>query len=164
MSYVDSAIMYHAEERPRQAALFVFGVPVKDGGEMPYSDHVLVGTRGSGRSRGEGQPPPRPARLIWYSEGELMPSDKYYHSARHKAWRAAVLKRAGYLCEECKRYGRLDSDGLPVKATTAHHILHRDEHPEAQYLVSNGRALCEACHMKAHPEKHGRGTTEKDYG
>ena len=94
----------------------------------------------------------------------MMPSDKYYHSARHKAWRAAVLKRAGYLCEECKRYGRLDSDGLPVKATTAHHILHRDEHPEAQYLVSNGRALCEACHMKAHPEKHGRGTTEKDYG
>ena len=85
-----------------------------------------------------------------------MPSDKYYHSARHKAWRAAVLKRAGYLCEECKRYGRLDADGLPVKATTAHHILHRDEHPEAQYLVSNGRALCEACHMKAHPEKHGR--------
>ena len=67
-----------------------------------------------------------------------MPHDKHYDSARHDAWRAAVLRRAGYLCEECRRYGRTDKDGLPVRATTAHH---------------NGRALCEKCHNKAHPEK-----------
>jgi len=84
-----------------------------------------------------------------------MPDDKYYHSARHKAWREKVLRRAGYLCEECKRYGRLDKNGLPVKATTAHHIKHRDEYPELQYDINNGRALCEKCHNREHPEKGG---------
>ena len=80
---------------------------------------------------------------------------KHYNSARHKAWAEKVLRRAGYLCEECKRYGRLDANGLPVRATTAHHIKHRDEYPELQYDVTNGRALCERCHNKAHPEKGG---------
>jgi 5-methylcytosine-specific restriction endonuclease McrA len=84
-----------------------------------------------------------------------MPHDKHYNSPRHKAWAEKVLRRAGYLCEECKRYGRLDRNGLPVRATTAHHIKHRDEYPELQYDVSNGRALCEKCHNKAHPEKGG---------
>lgn len=82
-----------------------------------------------------------------------MPHDSHYNDPRHKAWREAVLRRAGYLCEECKRYGRTDKNGLPVAATTAHHIKHRDEYPELQYDVTNGRALCEACHNKAHPEK-----------
>lgn len=86
-----------------------------------------------------------------------MPSDPHYSRARHRAWREAVLRRAGYLCEECKRYGRLGPDGLPVKATTAHHIKHRDEYPELAYLVSNGRALCADCHNKEHPEKGGHG-------
>lgn len=86
-----------------------------------------------------------------------MPHDEYYTGAKHRAWRAAVLRRAGYLCEECKRYGRLDKNGLPVRATTAHHIKHRDEFPELQYDVNNGRALCENCHNKAHPEKGRRG-------
>ena len=82
-----------------------------------------------------------------------MPNDKRYQDARHRRWRAEVLRRAGGLCEECKRYGRLDEDGLPVRATTAHHVKHADEYPELRYVISNGRALCEACHNKAHPEK-----------
>ena len=84
-----------------------------------------------------------------------MPDDEYYHRKRHKEWREKVLKKAGYLCEECKRYRRLDKNGLPVRATTAHHIKHREDYPELQYVVSNGRALCEKCHNKAHPEKGG---------
>lgn len=82
-----------------------------------------------------------------------MPNDPFYSGGRYLAWRDAVLRRAGYLCEECKRYGRTDAKGQPIVATVAHHIQHRDEHPELQYLLSNGRALCESCHNKAHPEK-----------
>ena len=82
-----------------------------------------------------------------------MPHDAYYNEAKHKRWREAVLRRARYLCEECRRFGRLDEKGLPVAATTAHHIKPRDKYPELQYVVSNGRALCEKCHNKAHPEK-----------
>ena len=99
--------------------------------------------------RGVAPPPVTPSCL----EVDALPHDKHYNEARHRAWREAVLRRAGYLCEECKRYGRTDADGLPVRATTAHHIKHRDEYPELQYVISNGRALCEACHNKAHPEK-----------
>ena len=89
-----------------------------------------------------------------YHDAEAtMPHDDYYSRARHRAWRAAVIRRAGGLCEECRRFGRVGKDGLPVAATTAHHIKHRDECPELQYDVNNGRALCEACHNKAHPEK-----------
>lgn len=85
-----------------------------------------------------------------------MPHESYYSHAKHRAWREAVMKKAGYLCEECRRYGRTDKNGLPVAATTAHHIKDRHQFPELQYRVENGRALCEACHNKAHPEKGGR--------
>lgn len=80
-------------------------------------------------------------------------ADAFYHKARHREWRRKVLNRAGGICEECKRYGRLDADGLPVQAVVAHHVLHADARPDKKYDVSNGRALCEACHNKAHPEK-----------
>lgn len=84
-----------------------------------------------------------------------MPNEKYYHRKRHLEWAEKVLRRAGYLCEECRRYGRLDKNGLPVRATTAHHIKPRELYPELQYDLKNGRALCEKCHNKAHPEKGG---------
>lgn len=83
-------------------------------------------------------------------------TDAFYHSERHKRWRQAVLARAEGLCEECRRYGRTDADGLPVEATVAHHKMHADKHPELRYDIKNGRALCEACHNQAHPEKGGR--------
>ena len=86
-------------------------------------------------------------------------ADAFYHRKRHKQWREAVLKRAGYLCEICKRYGRRLPNGEPVPAVVAHHKLHADQHPDKRYLVSNGQALCKDCHAKAHPEKGGsRGT------
>lgn len=85
-----------------------------------------------------------------------MPGDKHYKGAKHRAWRDKVLKRDKYLCQDCRRFGRLDDKGLPVKATTAHHIKHRDEYPELQYRLDNGVALCAACHSKRHPEKGGR--------
>ena len=86
-------------------------------------------------------------------------ADSFYHKKRHKQWRKAVLMRAGYLCEECRRYGRRLPNGEPVPATVAHHKLHADEHPEMRYVITNGQALCERCHNQKHPEKGGgRGT------
>lgn len=84
-----------------------------------------------------------------------MARDAHYDKARHKAWRAKVIRRAGGLCEECKRYGRIGKDGLPIPATTAHHIKHKQEYPELAFDVTNGRALCNSCHNKMHPEKGG---------
>ena len=75
-----------------------------------------------------------------------------YHKAKHKHWRDLVLRRAGYLCEECARYGRR------TEATVAHHIKHADAYPELRYDVKNGMALCAACHNLKHPEKRQKGT------
>ena len=82
-----------------------------------------------------------------------MSDNPHYNGVRHRTWAAKVLRRAGYRCEECRRYGRTDKDGLPVRATVAHHIQHLDEHPELAYDLANGRALCEACHNKNAPRK-----------
>lgn len=84
-----------------------------------------------------------------------MARDAHYDSKRHEVWRAKVIRRAGGLCEECRRYGRREKNGEPVAATTAHHIKHKNEYPELAYDVNNGRALCSKCHNRAHPEKGG---------
>ena len=80
----------------------------------------------------------------------------HYQTRKHELWRERVLRRAGYLCEECARYGRR------TPATVAHHIRHLEEYPELAYDVSNGRALCAACHNKYHPEKGGARWGEGD--
>jgi len=74
-----------------------------------------------------------------------MPGDPYYTSTKHKEWREKVLRRDGYLCQECKKYGR------NIPATHAHHIKSRDEYPELQYRISNGISLCAQCHNKLEP-------------
>ena len=85
-----------------------------------------------------------------------MANKKHYDSARHKRWRELVICRAGGLCQECRRYGRVDADGMRVKATTAHHIVPLEVAPERAFDPDNGMALCAACHNKKHPEKGGR--------
>ena len=72
---------------------------------------------------------------------------EFYKSRRWKRKRLAILKRDGYLCQWCKRYGRT------IEATTVHHIKHADEYPELAYVDDNLVSLCDACHNKAHPEK-----------
>lgn len=74
----------------------------------------------------------------------------HYNTARHRAWAAKVLRRAGYLCERCKRYGKR------VPAKIAHHKKPIDQYPELAYDVTNSEALCDGCHNKEHPEKGGR--------
>lgn len=80
-------------------------------------------------------------------------TDDFYHSAAYKRWREAVLRRDKYLCQICKRYGRTDADGLPVRGNVAHHIKTVEEHPELRLRVENGMCICEKCHNRIHPEK-----------
>ena len=73
-----------------------------------------------------------------------------YKSKKWKRKRELVLRRDGYLCCECKKYGR------KREAVTVHHIKHVDEFPELAYTDGNLISLCNACHNKMHPEKGGR--------
>lgn len=72
---------------------------------------------------------------------------KFYGSSRWKAMRESVLRRDGYKCQNCKRYGK------STPATTVHHIKHFEDHPELALDPKNLVSLCEACHNKEHPEK-----------
>jgi hypothetical protein len=54
-------------------------------------------------------------------------------------WRIAVLKRDGYICQNCGQ-----------RAKTAHHIKTRKEHPELALEIDNGQCLCDLCHGKIH--------------
>lgn len=79
-----------------------------------------------------------------------MDLDSFYKSPAWRRKREAVLRRDGYMCRMCKRYGKR------VPAVTVHHIVHLDEDPTLGLKDSNLISLCGACHNKMHPEKGGR--------
>lgn len=81
-----------------------------------------------------------------------------YESARWKQTRESILRRDGYQCQECRRYGRMR------EAAVVHHIKHADEHPELAYTPDNLVSLCDACHNKAHPEKAKKMGRGRRYG
>lgn len=77
-------------------------------------------------------------------------NDKFYESARWKRKRAAILARDGYMCQRCKKYGRMRP------ATIVHHIKELEDFPELAWVNSNLESVCLACHNALHPEKGGR--------
>lgn len=72
-----------------------------------------------------------------------------YQSQKWKRKRLKILRRDNYLCQECKRYGKM------IAAREVHHIKYSDEYPELAYDDNNLISLCHACHNKQHPEKAG---------
>lgn len=89
------------------------------------------------------------ARRAMMRNPKYMTEKQIYNDPRYQMARAECIRLAGGKCQECRRYGRM------VDATMAHHIQTVKEHPEKAFLVSNLRALCDACHNKEHPEKGG---------
>lgn len=66
---------------------------------------------------------------------------------KNKRWydlRLRILKRDGYACQECKRYGK------SKQATMVHHIFPAKDVPEYQYLSDNLISLCNSCHNELH--------------
>lgn len=74
-----------------------------------------------------------------------------YNSKKWKRKAAHIMRRDGYMCVLCKRYGKMRP------AQVVHHIQHVDEYPKLAYIDSNLESLCVACHAKMHPEKGRKG-------
>lgn len=75
------------------------------------------------------------------------PSTGFDYSSANGQWRRLreqALKRDGYLCRNCRRYGRL------VEATTAHHAWPVEDWPEYSTCRWNLIALCDGCHELMH--------------
>lgn len=74
-------------------------------------------------------------------------NDAFYGSARWKRTRQKILRRDGYMCQICKRYGKL------TEAAEVHHIEHLEDNPKRAFDPDNLISLCKACHRRQHPEK-----------
>lgn len=70
--------------------------------------------------------------------------DPHYGTAEHVAWRAAVLKRAGYRCQDpaCRSPDR----GAAGRLFADHVVELKDG--GAALDPANGQALCGACHSR----------------
>lgn len=62
----------------------------------------------------------------------------------HRAWAAAVLRRADYQCEDPQHDPRRPRTGK----LHADHIKERRDFPELALSISNGMARCPACHTR----------------
>lgn len=67
-----------------------------------------------------------------------------YNDIRWQKKRAYILKRDGYKCQECARYGR-QRNGAHV-----HHVYPVEHYPFEAYNNYNLITLCSACHNKMH--------------
>ena len=76
-------------------------------------------------------------------------NESFYKSGRWKKKRKHILKRDGFLCQECKKNGRR------VAAKTVHHVKELELYPKLAFDDDNLVSLCEACHNKKHPGKGG---------
>jgi 5-methylcytosine-specific restriction endonuclease McrA len=85
-------------------------------------------------------------------------TDPFYLSASWRQLRLEVLREQHFECQHCR------AKGWHKKATTVHHIKHRDKHPELElskyYIDERGRrqrnliALCHECHEIEHGHRH----------
>lgn len=73
--------------------------------------------------------------------------NSFYHSTEWQAVRRQVLQRDNYLCQVCKRAGRI------TPATTVHHITPLRVDYSKRLDPANLETICNACHNKEHNER-----------
>jgi 5-methylcytosine-specific restriction enzyme A len=73
----------------------------------------------------------------------------FYTSKRWRRKRRYILQRDGYLCQECRKYGK------NTEAKIVHHIQEIEDRPELSMINDNLVSVCPSCHNKIHPEKGG---------
>lgn len=71
-------------------------------------------------------------------------NSKFYSSYGWKNKRPNILKRDGYLCKECSRYGKVTA------ANTIHHIQPLEVRPDLRLNSDNLISLCQPCHEAMH--------------
>ncbi len=67
-----------------------------------------------------------------------------YKDKRWEHKRENILRRDGYKCRQCKRYGKT------TPATMVHHINPSETHPTLVYTDDNLISLCWKCHELMH--------------
>lgn len=67
-----------------------------------------------------------------------------YLSTKWQKLRQKALRRDGYKCQICNRYGK------QKQATTVHHVNPVEHYPDLQYVLNNLISLCDGCHNKCH--------------
>ena len=72
-------------------------------------------------------------------EGALNYKDKKWKNTRER-----TLRRDGYICRECLRFGKT------VEATTVHHVKPAAQNPELKYDSKNLYSCCANCHNTFH--------------
>lgn len=67
-----------------------------------------------------------------------------YADKRWTTLRARILRRDGYLCQQCLRYGKHRA------ATTVHHCFPAGRYPDYAWAAWNLVSLCSRCHDAMH--------------
>src|SRR5690625_1976840 len=80
--------------------------------------------------------------------------NNFHSTARWQRRRSIRLRKDGYLCMECRRYGRT------TQATTVHHIFPIETNWELRNNINNLVSLCNKCHEAMHNRQTGE-VTEK---
>lgn len=74
-------------------------------------------------------------------------NDEFYSSAKWRKKAQHIMRRDGYQCQLCKRYGRI------TQAELVHHKIEIEDDPSLAFEDSNLVAICRACHNKVHEDK-----------
>lgn len=67
-----------------------------------------------------------------------------YSGKKWEKKRNYILRRDRYMCQECKRYGRL------ISGRVVHHVFPIEIYPKEAFNNCNLITLCDKCHNKMH--------------